>query len=189
MHGARIGSKMGHLKLVDCQIPSFWRTHETNSLNNSHQQQTQNLTTREKNTALQLIGTSTSVSARFFDVFCVDFWPLRKTCGFALPEETKYTEFQPPPRPERPKAPPAPTGKVAAAFQLLGLEVTAKQEEVRRAYRRLEAWTCFFFLFVCLMFFCLRGGVVSYPNRRFPMFLFKTNAGFSTVFPTSRVSW
>lgn len=32
------------------------------------------------------------------------------------------------------------SGKVASAFQLLGLDVTAKQEEVRRAYRRLAPW-------------------------------------------------
>lgn len=63
-----------------------------------------------------------------------------KTAGFALPEETKAPELTFPPREPKtsvPKTIPAPSGKVASAFQLLGLDVTAKQEEVRRAYRRL----------------------------------------------------
>lgn len=66
---------------------------------------------------------------------------LLKTCGFVVEEAQTIPDwagFQPPPRQEK-KTPAAPTpnGKVAAAFYQLGLDVTARQDEVRRAYRRL----------------------------------------------------
>lgn len=64
----------------------------------------------------------------------------RKTCGVEVLEEKPFhwTDFQPPPRArekEKPKS--AVSGKVAAAFQQLGLAADASKEEVRRAYRKL----------------------------------------------------
>eukprot|EP00435_Cladocopium_sp_Y103_P047258 s1334_g13.t2 len=64
---------------------------------------------------------------------------LLKTCGFVVEEAQTIPDwagFQPPPRQKTPAAP-TPNGKVAAAFYQLGLDVTARQDEVRRAYRRL----------------------------------------------------
>ncbi|CAJ1419933.1 unnamed protein product [Effrenium voratum] len=56
-----------------------------------------------------------------------------------LPEEsaTDRNRFQPPPRRPAPAPPPPASTKVASAFQVLGLEVTAPQDQVRKAYRRL----------------------------------------------------
>jgi len=66
---------------------------------------------------------------------------LLKFCGFVVEEShtiPEWSGFQPPPRTEKKtSAAPTPSGKVASAFHQLGLEITARQDEVRRTYRRL----------------------------------------------------